>query len=436
MADDDNFFYGRPSGYSEIGTQNFDGYPIIESCYVEPFHQTIWATAFMRNFGTLHWNTDQLQSKLGHRQFRTLYEFFDDINLADVYSYEYDWSSESADCDAILPNSDNRNYEIFYVRSHLNQYVGCYGWISNLSYYWYNLYGGECAGGPPSDDDACDDPHFSDKGLEITGLTIGKSYRVDYYYTGKSNPNPDYDWKLLYNMSEDIDPIPNDGKCHIYPKDALKEAYDNGYYSDAACKIFPVETRSINYFTYDTLDCYLDTIFSSGYYKDDYDTLLDYHWHFGNGQESDEVWPAIHYNIAGNYKLTLYVSDDNTLLDSIVCYMTVLDCNIKGDDMRNKEVGVENNSVKTFEFENDKENCRILFYPNPSNGTLYVNVECGSTLKPFQISVFNLYGVEVFTLTNISEKTRMIDLSLLPKGIYYLKVNYNSNIKTNKIIFK
>ena len=80
----------------------------------------------------------------------------------------------------------------------------------------------------------------------------------------------------------------------------------------------------------------------------------------------------------------------------------------------------------------DQKVASITVFPNPTRGLLYVK----TSQDQFYYSLFNLVGEEVLAgKTSTNPKTNFgIDLRPYPKGLYLLKVNCQSDIKTFKII--
>ena len=79
---------------------------------------------------------------------------------------------------------------------------------------------------------------------------------------------------------------------------------------------------------------------------------------------------------------------------------------------------------------------KFSIYPNPSSGVF--NIQFNSNDEDVHITVTNIVGKEVFKLiSNSTEQydTR-IDLSILPKGIYYLTLKTTMGIKTYNLVFQ
>ena len=75
------------------------------------------------------------------------------------------------------------------------------------------------------------------------------------------------------------------------------------------------------------------------------------------------------------------------------------------------------------------ESIQSLFFPNPTSGILNFQNEIGN----LNLSIYNIIGVKVFE-KNI--KNNSIDISFLSNGEYFLVINSNKKMYTQKIIKK
>ncbi len=71
-------------------------------------------------------------------------------------------------------------------------------------------------------------------------------------------------------------------------------------------------------------------------------------------------------------------------------------------------------------------------YPNPTNGAFTVSTDEGLN-KPVFITVTNSIGIRVYSLKAESSKSYSLDLSRLPKGLYFVRLISDSGIRTSKI---
>ena len=88
--------------------------------------------------------------------------------------------------------------------------------------------------------------------------------------------------------------------------------------------------------------------------------------------------------------------------------------------------GVSDNALKGIEIE---------VYPNPSTGILEVNFHP----KPAgmrSLSIFNILGYEMERLPAAPMQNMRIDMSYFPRGVYFLRVDYQTGSTTKKVILK
>ena len=71
----------------------------------------------------------------------------------------------------------------------------------------------------------------------------------------------------------------------------------------------------------------------------------------------------------------------------------------------------------------------ISVYPNPVTDRFYINTD----LINYNISIYNILGKQIYRTIGNSGNTT-INLSLLPRGVFLLKLNNEKRIKTFKII--
>ena len=75
---------------------------------------------------------------------------------------------------------------------------------------------------------------------------------------------------------------------------------------------------------------------------------------------------------------------------------------------------------------------KIIFYPNPSNGIYYFNLN--EEKIDTKIQIFNLLGEQVFNSLLLGSQESRIDLSHLAQGCYLVKLSNNERIETQKLI--
>ena len=105
------------------------------------------------------------------------------------------------------------------------------------------------------------------------------------------------------------------------------------------------------------------------------------------------------------------------------CYPTVI-CNLLYLDnlqLSNSPLSFENNVSKEL----------VMIYPNPVNTELYIQ---NNSLKSFQFKLYNALGENLVDKI-IDDKTSTINLSSIPKGMYFYKITLDSNkVTCGKII--
>lgn len=93
-------------------------------------------------------------------------------------------------------------------------------------------------------------------------------------------------------------------------------------------------------------------------------------------------------------------------------------------------IGIDNVSVDIISGIADINISDIRIIPNPSDGLIRID---GLTEDSFYLNVYNSLGELIFS--DIHSKNT-IDLTFLPKGIYFLKLNLSNKIITEKILIK
>jgi hypothetical protein len=78
-----------------------------------------------------------------------------------------------------------------------------------------------------------------------------------------------------------------------------------------------------------------------------------------------------------------------------------------------------------------QEEFDLSISPNPSDGI--VNITSGLK-QEYNISVYNILGVKLFSDNNFSDGT--LDLNFLPKGTYFITVNNGTDGITKRVVLK
>ena len=136
-----------------------------------------------------------------------------------------------------------------------------------------------------------------------------------------------------------------------------------------------------------------------------------------------------------NESFTLTTTNFQNIKDGIKTSVVFEDFN--GDNKRDLFLGnesgglvyFENNDVSNGSFIISSDKIEFEFFPNPNQGLLYIK-----TNKDTEIEIFSLIGQKVYEkkVTN----SRSIDISLLAKGTYFLRIIQNKDAQTEKIIIQ
>jgi len=127
-------------------------------------------------------------------------------------------------------------------------------------------------------------------------------------------------------------------------------------------------------------------------------TITDWYWDFGDGSNSTDQNPIHQYASTGMYTVCL-TTTSNYNCDSTYC-----------SDV-NYSLGVGINELTTF---------KTNFYPNPVNDVMTIELNKPQSGQMLIVDVIgNEVKVETFNLT----QKFTTDLTELPEGIYFLKIN-------------
>jgi hypothetical protein len=147
---------------------------------------------------------------------------------------------------------------------------------------------------------------------------------------------------------------------------------------------------------------------------------LNYIWNWGDGSSpSVGVNPSHTYATAGFYNICLTITDGNGCSDSyclgsnLAVYLPQSIITLNVVSQLPPYLGLETN-----------HSTKMLIYPNPSKGIFYFNDN--SQIKT--VKVYNAMGQEVLSQSN----QQQIDLSDLPSGLYFARVNGNATLKLLK----
>jgi hypothetical protein len=100
----------------------------------------------------------------------------------------------------------------------------------------------------------------------------------------------------------------------------------------------------------------------------------------------------------------------------------------------NDEMILAKISTTPMGIEQFQSGSEIKVYPNPTADVL--NVYCERLTMPFQIKLINNFGTVVYEQKNVASAHHKVDISALHKGIYFLKLDFDSESIVQKIIIE
>lgn len=162
----------------------------------------------------------------------------------------------------------------------------------------------------------------------------------------------------------------------------------------------------------------------------------------GNNDGSDKSkFRILSNNNNGYFRILTKVSGDSRAID-LISFSTDIGAGLIQWDywgavnqawrfMRIDSLGIDTTgSYNNVEISLSENNIRI--FPNPSNGR--VNIILPSNEKSF-IYIYNIDGKVIYN-NSFNEKELIIDLKNISRGLYYIKLIYQNNILSEKLIIK
>ncbi|MBK7440405.1 MAG: choice-of-anchor L domain-containing protein [Chitinophagales bacterium] len=231
---------------------------------------------------------------------------------------------------------------------------------------------------------------------------------IDYYIAGSATNGVDYE--LIPNQLT-IPAFESEGIIEIIPlHDAVAESFES-------VELYLYNPQSG--FVYDTLSLLIDDEPAPASFTSAEDELTisftetsgvaeSVSWDFGDGNTSNELNPVHTYAVAGLYEVCLSIVNVYGC-DDITCQTT--------------EVGVD---LAVNDLDNN-----ITISPNPANE--FIQVAFTTPLSGnVVIQVKNIVG-EVVNTTSAASSNTTINISNLAAGIYFVEINNNGTIVSQKI---
>ncbi len=396
----------KPTFFQELGLP--DHYPAdgndIEGCSDINFHNTLWSTAFMGGFGTGFPWWQWFNSGYRSANYPALSSFFNGVDFENV-----EFKNPGVWDDAPLLDFDHSNshIETFYITD--NSGKRAMGWIHNTSYWWGNT-DLDCTDRnniamdlPDDDDEYTSSPQSLGNYhiVEVKGLNNLKTYTIDYYNTRGSGGQFNSLTKQS-NIFGVLKPTWIDN-----PPDLAFKAYRSGN-----------NFRTNEEILSDTLFCWQDTIYAQGNHENDSIGKCNYHWYFGNGQQSYNKNDIVIYDQPGTYLVTLIVSDSLGWVDTLQQYIVKPQPCISSKLASDYEI----NTNVTWDV-----------YPNPASTLLTVFFD--SSWAPIVIAeLYSLDGKCHFRKFLMSQQTTNIPLEYLSPGFYILRITDDIQTRSKRII--
>lgn len=92
----------------------------------------------------------------------------------------------------------------------------------------------------------------------------------------------------------------------------------------------------------------------------------------------------------------------------------------------------DNEKIAKPEINSKSSNQILNIYPNPADDKFHIIVN-NKNVNPIEISIFDVSGRNMKKLI-INSQDNPIIISDLNKGVYYIKVYYNNEYKTKKLV--
>lgn len=135
-------------------------------------------------------------------------------------------------------------------------------------------------------------------------------------------------------------------------------------------------------------------------------------WNFGDGSTNGTTNPQHNFSIPGTYQIKLIVYNEDLCSDTLIKEIIV-----------EEKIDTGSTGVSILELERDKR----MWYPNPTNGLIYLNQKL---VNINLIKVVDVLGKSI----NIKINNNIIDLSRFEKGIYFIELKINNKRHLEKVI--
>jgi hypothetical protein len=162
-----------------------------------------------------------------------------------------------------------------------------------------------------------------------------------------------------------------------------------------------------------------------------------YSWDFGDGKTSNKKNPTHQYSTFGKYNLCLTIKDSTTGCNSTYCDSIGLDSlgNVLKANGFTITVVDEGEVLSTKNIEKEKV---MKVFPNPTSGMTTIQFESSGS-EEFNMNILDVSGRLIHhenSISKIGSNRIKVDLSLFPEGLYFIKIQTRTSVKTVKILKK
>jgi hypothetical protein len=271
-------------------------------------------------------------------------------------------------------------------------------------------------------DNESDKGLFYEQGLVITqpsGFTSKAIHSPHPYEEGDPYPNDEITYSIMLKtpvIIKDEDALMRFDEIVIVEKGEPGTSFGDNQFWDYVIVEASIDSGKTWHAFEDGYDCKISTTFTNAYNDESDGTESMY--------ESNTINLLANPNIKGGDEALIRFrlwSDQGA--------------NGWGWAIDNLEIQGEVTSIKqqTTHYEN------VDVYPSPSNGKFEIKLSAPETISEFNIVIYNLMGEVIYKLSK-KPSTKLIkqsvDISGKPNGVYLLKINYNNQVITKKIILR
>ena len=158
--------------------------------------------------------------------------------------------------------------------------------------------------------------------------------------------------------------------------------------------------------------------------------------------EIKEKFNVISFEKDNKTNYLIYGNENESLLEFSNILFNYVDKKLKDFEISNIKASTENGFTLNTRYIDesffDKENEFLKIYPNPVDQNINLLGTINSDLKIIDLAVYNQAGMKVYNKSyQFLERSKMVDLSMLNSGVYFIKINSLINNQTEKTeVFK